>query len=192
MLSFNFLHDASQGTHLDPISFHANTRCRDEELVSAIEQGDQSSMAELYQKYATPFRSYIRSRLYDLQHQSTILNDIFLKLWQGEVSWDRKLPFKIYMFRALRQKIDVLNAISNDQNIQQDQLHFSWNNQISQKTKNSSLHEKCKSLPAELKSLVYVIYNEGLSYREIAIIENSTINMIEQRFLSVFTLIKNQ
>ena len=186
------MHDASQATHLEPISFPANTRGRDEELVSAIEQGDQSSMAELYQKYATPLNSYIRNRLNDLQHQSTILNDIFLKLWQGKVRWDRKLPFKIYMFRALRQKIDVLNAISNDENIQQEQLHFSWNNQTTLETKNSSIHDKCKALPAELKSLIYVIYNEGLSYREIAIIENSTINMIEQRFLSIFTLIKNQ
>ena len=96
------------------------------------------------------------------------------------------------MFRALRQKIDVLNAISNDENIQAEQMSFSWNYQKAQKTKNSSLHDKCKALPAELKSLVYMIYNEGLSYREIAIIENSTINMIEQRFLRVFTLIKNQ
>ena len=190
-MSLNFLHGASQATHLESLTFFRNTYCGDEKLVSAIEQGDKTSMAELYQKYAKSFNSYIRNRLNDLQHQSTLLNDIFLKIWQGKVSWDRKLPFKIYIFRALRHKIDVLNAISNEENIQQEQLHFSWKTRTTQKAKNSSLHDKCEALPAELKSLLYVIYNEGLSYREIAIIENSTINMIEQRFLSAFTLIKN-
>lgn len=191
MLSFNFLHNATEVTHLENLTFSRNTHCSDEELVSAIEQGNKSSMAELYQKHATSFNSYIRNRLNDLQHQSSLLNDLFLKIWQGKVSWDRKLPFKIYMFRALRQKIDILNALSNEDNIQQEQLHFPWKTLTTQKTKNSSLHEKCKALPAELKSLLYVIYNEGLSYREIAIIENSTINMIEKRFLSAFALIKH-
>jgi RNA polymerase sigma-70 factor (ECF subfamily) len=192
MLNFNLLHDASQTTHLESIKLRENAQCRDEELVSAIEQGDQSSMSELYQKYSTTLNSYIRNRLNDLQYQSIILNDIFLNLWQGKIRWDRKLPFKIYMFRALRQKIDVQNAISNDEIIQVERRNFSWNDQTAQETKKASLHEKCKALPAELKSLLYVIYNEGLSYREVAIIENATTNMIEQRFLKAFTLIKNQ
>jgi len=186
------LHNASHVTHMEPIMFPANLQFSDEELISAIEQGDKTSMAELHQKYATSFNSYIRNRLNDLQHQSTILNDIFLKLWQGKIRWDRKLPFKIYMFRILRQKIDAFNAISNDEYIAGEQLHFAWNTQTTKRTKNYSFYEKCKALPAELKSLLYVVYTEGLSYREIAIIENATINMIEQRFLSAFTLMKSQ
>jgi len=192
MLSFNFLHNASHTTHLETLTLPRTTHYSDEELLSGIEQGDKALMAELYKKHSTSFNSYILNRLNDLQHQYTILNDIFLKLWEGKVRWDRRLPFKIYIFKILRHKIDVLNSISIDDNVSGAQLHFSKSNQTKQKTKISSLHEKCKVLPADLKSLLYVIYNEGLSYNEVAIIENSTINMIEQRLLSAFTLIKNQ
>jgi len=59
MLSLNFLHGASH-THLESLTFSRNTYCGDEKLVSAIEQGDKTSMAELYQKYAKSF-NYLQS-----------------------------------------------------------------------------------------------------------------------------------
>ena len=171
-------------------NFSSAKNLTDVELITGIERGALKSMEGLYHKYCKSLAYYIEHRLNDKEHRLNILKTVFLEIWQGKEKWDREHPVIVFIFSLVRRKIDRVNILS-DENLSLDESSDTGGKMLKAKSHTTFLRDKLKSLPSELNSLIHMIYEEALTYEQIAIIENCSVNTIEQRFLRATTLLKN-
>jgi RNA polymerase sigma-70 factor, ECF subfamily len=71
------------------------------ELVRKTQKGDQAAFAAIYDEFAQRLYSYIRIKVSDTQKAEDILQEVFLKAWQG----CRKLEIKDLNFSAWLYKV---------------------------------------------------------------------------------------
>lgn len=70
-------------------------------LVKQTQTGDQAAFAALYDEFAQRLYAYIRLKVTDTEKAEDILQDVFLKVWQG----CRKLQIKDLNFSAWLYKV---------------------------------------------------------------------------------------
>jgi len=170
-------------------NFSSAKNLTDVELITGVERGVLKSMEVLYHKYCKSLSYYIEHRLNDKAQRLNILKTVFLEIWQGKEKWDRQHPVIVFMFSIVKRKIDKVNILSGE-NPSQDESSDLGEKKLKAKSNTTFLRDKLKSLPSELNSLIHMMYEEALTYEQIAIIENCSVDTIEQRFLRAMTLLK--
>lgn len=71
------------------------------ELVKKTQSGDEAAFAELYDEFAQRIYSYIRIKVQNQQTAEDILQEVFLKTWQGCKSLDlTNLNFSAWLYKV--------------------------------------------------------------------------------------------
>jgi RNA polymerase sigma-70 factor (ECF subfamily) len=150
----------------------------DAELWQAYKEGNDDAYGYIYHKYAPGLYNYGRHIVKDRQLVEDCLHDLFVHLHQHRATLGATDSIKYYLFRSLRRRIaeanraqtrfvDTLdNTTAPASAIPSSEFQYleSETDQLQQ----NHLMKALQQLPARQKESIYLIYFDGLSYKEVA------------------------
>src|ERR1700743_759053 len=83
----------------------AYTHLTDDALVALLKQGDQQAFAEIYKRYGGKLAGFAASKLFGLEDARDILQDIFVRLWEGRAELHVTSNLQSYLFAIVRHRI---------------------------------------------------------------------------------------
>ena len=162
--------------------------CEDEAaLIKNYLQGNQEAFQHLYERYRKPLYGYL-NRLLD---NSTLVDDLYQKTWMKVISnlgkYRENQKFSAWLFRiAHNTAMDHFRALGTakrftvDESVEPETLADARDNPI-QNMDRAELAASVKSalphLPAAQRE-VFLLRQEGVSFREIAAIQGASINTV--------------
>lgn len=161
----------------------------DRYLIEQIECGCQNSMKTLYHKYYVSLTSLIKICLISGQDKAKVLHNSFLDIWSGRQIWDRRQSVKVFIFSIVERKINTFNEeIRRTLNQENDIKAYMGENDLFAKV--SDLQHQLSYLSPAHRGLLFLIYKENLSYEQIAIIENCSVDSVKNQFLDLLKRLK--
>jgi RNA polymerase sigma-70 factor, ECF subfamily len=144
----------------------------DGELLSAIRSGDESAMAELYDRYSSVVYSVALRVLSDTAAAEDILQEVFMQLWRNPGRFDASrgalAPWLAVISR--NRAIDMLRKRHTETDI--DDVVLSIAPDMAGAAERSRAMEKVRTvlgaMPATQRSTLEMAYFEGLTHTEIA------------------------
>jgi len=161
----------------------------DADLLGKIEYGDREAMRHLYSRYLHLLNAFIDTCLINCKKRSEILHNSFLDIWRGKKVWNRQQSVKVFILTIVRKKIEKLN--------EQTKKNLSHNNNNRYSKKMSKQLQETDNrrqghtiLSHQHRRLLFLIYNENLSYDQVSVIENCSPETVKKRFLDTLMHIK--
>ena len=176
----------------------------DDQLIKNYLNGDDASFNELYEKYKKPLYSYIYKLSYNNAHLS---DDIFQQTWMKIIDkldrYSERDRFIYWAFTIARNLI-IDNARKNkkyEKNIPKEALEENgielikdhkepWNH-LNNKEIIKAINSAIDTLPKNLKE-VFILRNNDISFKEIAQIQNCSINTALSRMKYALNKLKNE
>ena len=156
----------------------------DKYLIEQIECGCQNAMRILYHKYYMPLTSLINSCLPHNQDKAKVLHNSFLDIWSGQKIWDRRQSVKVFILSIVKKKINALNELVKKTFTPNRAIKLS-SDESDIKIKMSDLQHQMSYLSPAHRGLLFLLHKESLSYEQIAVIENCSVESVKKRFLDV-------
>lgn len=163
----------------------------DKKLIEQIERGSRNAMKRLYDKYYLPLTSFMNTCLNCDQTILEILNNSFFDIWSGRKIWDRQQSAKVFILSIVRKKINAHNETIK-RTLSHGITMESSSEESGRRIKPLNVQEQLTHLPPEHRGLLFLFYEENLSYEQIAIIENCSADDVKKQFLTLIRLLKTQ
>ncbi len=194
MLFYPFWRDKIKSTHLLTF-FSVNTQLpTDHNIIDKIKSGDHSAFKELFDTY----KAMVFSICYKMSHNKTkaddLTQDVFLKIYSSIHTFrsDSKLSTWIYRIsmntclnhqrRMKRQRIISLDFLFEENPERKFQLpdeDKKVSREIESREQTKILHRAIDTLSKNQKRALILRHFEGLSYKEISEILNTTVPSVE-------------
>ncbi len=159
----------------------------DHHLLSQVALGDRQAFEALYARYASRIRSYIRSRLIDIESCDEVLNDVMLVIWQNAKACPSQVPLLAWLYGVARKKI--LESLRR-QGRSTDETYFAWISevespeiQVLMQDRQQVLARAISRLPQHERQPVELLVYHGHSYHDIAVRLATPVNTIKSRVL---------
>jgi len=156
----------------------------DRYLIEQIEGGCQNAMKILYHKYYISLTVLINMCLTQDQDKAKVLHNSFLDIWSGQKIWDRRQSVKVFILSIVKKKINALNELVKKTVTPYRAVKLS-NDESDIKIKMSDLQHQMSYLSPAHRGLLFLLHKESLSYEQIAVIENCSVESVKKRFLDV-------
>jgi len=163
----------------------------DRYLIEQIECGCQIAMKILYDKYYKPLTSFINACMTQDQYKAKILHNSFLDIWSGHKIWNRRQSVKVFILSIVKKKINALNEVGR-KFLFHDDARQSSTHDSDIKTKASDLQGPLANLSSAHRGLLFLLHKESLSYEQISIIENCSVESVKKQFLDLLRRLKTQ
>lgn len=143
-------------------------------LIQAIQQGDQTSLSGLYDKYSAALNGVILKVVPDQDRAEEILQDTFLKIWRSASSYD---PAKGRVFTwmlniARRTAIDVVRSADYKASSKVQELdkavYRTGSDELRAQVDHIGVDRLLGGMAAEQLEVIRMAYYEGWSQQEIA------------------------
>lgn len=153
----------------------AYTKFSDDELIALLKKSDQSAFAEIYRRYAENLTGFAASKLYNLDDARDLLQDMFVKLWEGREQLHVTSNLQSYLYAIIRHKIidKIRKNITREEYASALQSLASFfqppgDKQLEAKELQQAIQHSLNQLPARVKEIYKLSREEGLSNQEIA------------------------
>ena len=149
-------------------------------------EGDESAFVEIMNEYREGLIFFINRYLNDLHAAEDISKDCFVDLLVHRYRYNFKVSLKTYLYMIGRSK--ALNFLKRRKMISSVELSEAENRISDEKTpedafldseKKRSVFEALKSLSEEMRTAVYLVYIDGMSYGETAKIMKKNTKQID-------------
>lgn len=149
-------------------------------------EGDESAFVEIMNEYREGLIFFINRYLNDLHAAEDISMDCFVDLLVHRHRYNFKVSLKTYLYMIGRSK--ALNFLKRRKMISSVELSEAENRISDEKTpeddfldseKKRSVFEALKNLSEEMRTAVYLVYIDGMSYGETAKIMNKNTKQID-------------
>lgn len=149
-------------------------------------EGDESAFVEIMNEYREGLIFFINRYLSDLHAAEDISMDCFVDLLVYRHRYNFKVSLKTYLYMIGRSK--ALNFLKRRKMISSVELSEAENRISDEKTpedafldseKKRSVFEALKSLSEEMRTAVYLVYIDGMSYGETAKIMKKNTKQID-------------
>jgi RNA polymerase sigma-70 factor (ECF subfamily) len=136
-------------------------------------EGDESAFAELYNFYRRPALKFCYSLLKDEEEAESMVQEVFMKIWEKRGHIKPELNFTSYLFTCLRNlAFDQLKRIEKSQKLKKQYLENMEMAREEDKEEAESrfrvLQAAVESLSVKRKIILRLNVEEGKSYQEIA------------------------
>jgi RNA polymerase sigma-70 factor (ECF subfamily) len=144
----------------------------DGRLLQRIRQGDQSAMAEIFDRYGRAVYSVALRILKDTGHAEDVMQDIFFQIWRNSDSFvqGRGSLGAWLVVVARNRSIDLLRRRKPADSV--DEVILASPGNLASEVEHHAMMEKVqkvlKDLPAEQQRSMELAFFEGLSHSEIA------------------------
>src|SRR5271168_1265552 len=164
-------------------------------LLQRVRQGDQSAMAEVFDRYGRAVYSVALRILKDTGHAEDVMQEIFFQVWRNSDSFvqGRGSLGAWLVVVARNRSIDMLRRRKPTDSVDDVVLASKYN--LASEAERSALMEKVqnilKGLPAEQQRSMELAFFEGLSHSEIAERTGDPLGTVKTRIrLALITLRK--
>jgi RNA polymerase sigma-70 factor, ECF subfamily len=167
----------------------------DSVLLQRVRQGDQSAMAEVFDRYGRAVYSVALRILKDSGHAEDVMQDIFFQVWRNSDSFvqGRGSLGAWLVVVARNRSIDLLRRRKPTDSVEDVVLPSSSN--LASEAEHNVLMERVRKvlqdLPAEQQRSMELAFFEGLSHSEIAERTGDPLGTVKTRIrLALITLRK--
>jgi len=164
-------------------------------LLQRVRQGDQSAMAEVFDRYGRAVYSVALRILKDTGHAEDVMQDIFFQIWRNSDSFvqGRGSLGAWLVVVARNRAIDLLRRRKPTDSVDEVILPSSFN--LAAEAEHNAMIEKVQKvlhdLPAEQQRSMEMAFFEGLSHSEIAEKTGDPLGTVKTRIrLALITLRK--
>jgi RNA polymerase sigma-70 factor, ECF subfamily len=164
-------------------------------LLQRVRQGDQTAMAELFDRYSRAVYSVALRILKDSGHAEDVMQEIFFQIWRNSDSFvqGRGSLGAWLVVVARNRSIDLLRRRKPTDSVDDVVLASSAN--LAAEAEHNAMLEKVqkvlKDLPAEQQRSMELAFFEGLSHSEIAEKTGDPLGTVKTRIrLALITLRK--
>lgn len=160
----------------------------DLELMRRMAQSDQHAFTELYIRHHQGVYNFLLSIVKVPEVAEDLLQDIFLKVWEGRKQFHITNSFQSYLYQAARNKaIDVLRRIAKDP-LLEDEIRHRLSTGVYKLTYQDQdwrqyqqlLGQALDTLPPQRKLAFLLVRHEGKRYDEAARIMGISRNTLKQ------------
>lgn len=146
---------------------------RGTELYNCFLRGDEQALERLVIEYGDAIACYAYCFVRDFQVAEDVMEDTFAALIVKRKRFEPRSPFKAYLFRIARNKcLDRLRKAKREVELS-DELPFTEYPSVEEAALKAFRDEKVQkallSLPPDYKSVLYLMYYQGMSADEIHI-----------------------
>jgi RNA polymerase sigma-70 factor (ECF subfamily) len=157
----------------------------DEKLMQEIKAGNMFAFDTLYRHYSKKLYQFAYSILKSKEESENIVQEVFLKIWEKRTSIEKDSSIKSYLFSiAYHSTITLIRKKIKDNQFV-DYLKYSQEIvevpeiEYEYKELTEQLHDIVSHLPKRQKE-VYILHSEeGLTYKDIAVKLQISVNTIE-------------
>jgi len=123
------------------------------------------------------------------QYKAKILHNSFLDIWSGHKIWNRRQSVKVFILSIVKKKINALNEVGR-KFLFHDDARQSSTDDSDMKTKALDPQHPLANLSSAHRGLLFLLHKESLSYEQISIIENCSVDNIKKQFLDLLRRLK--
>jgi len=147
----------------------------EEELVRRIRQGDTGAFERLLHLYWDDLLGYAESLTLDRDAAKDAVQDVFARLWERREEWRSDCPVRLYLFRAVRNRI--IDAHRRSRVWERWRMRWSgelrWTprlpDSVFEETELAAeLERAIASLPERRREIFVLAHLQDFTYREIA------------------------
>lgn len=144
----------------------------DLDLVTAVRSGDQSAMAELYDRHSSIVYSVALRVLQDAGAAEDVLQDVFMRFWRNPGAFDASRGNMTAWLAVIarHRAIDALRRRRPEDGL--EDVVVSVESDLASETDRSRAMDKVRgalqTMPAPQRSALEMAYFEGLTHTEIA------------------------
>ena len=143
----------------------------DAPLVLAMARGDQTALAELYDRYAFLLLGIAIRIVKDRREAEDLLHDVFLEVWRSAKDFDPKRG-RVRTWLTIRMRsraLDLQKSARVSRNAGDDGLDYLADDaDASHAPDHARLREVLGELPADQREVIELAYFQGLTCSEIA------------------------
>jgi len=180
---------------------------KDEELVSAVLDGDIDRFADLVHRYQGRLVSYLYRLLRNLDEAHELAQEVFLKIYQALDRFDPKYRFSTWIFRvAQNSAIDQirkrrLKLVSIHRQDDGEDEGRDWDlpapdrgpyGDLRNVERGEAIQEAVDSLPWEYRELIVMRHFGELSYDEIATLKEMPLGTVKNKLFRGRQMLKER
>jgi RNA polymerase sigma-70 factor (ECF subfamily) len=172
----------------------SNQTASDSALVARIRSGDETAMAQLYDRYSSIVYAVALRVLGDTAAAEDVLQDVFMQLWRKPAQFDssRGQMGAWLSVIARHRAIDQLRRRTPDTDI--DDVVVSVEPDLDDAAERSRAMQKVRgvlaAMPSSQRSAVEMAYFQGLSHSEIADRTGEPLGTIKTRIRTALLLLR--
>lgn len=168
----------------------------DADIVKAVLDGDPDEYEKLVVKYQKPIVNYICRMIRDYQLALDLAQDVFIKAYESLDSYDSKYKFSTWIYRIAsnhtidyirKKKLDTssidkpIRTSDGEMDFQVETHSPSPEDLVRGREIGSALEEAVGKLSEDYRELIVLRHLNGLSYVEIAEVQNIPIGTVKTR-----------
>jgi RNA polymerase sigma-70 factor, ECF subfamily len=158
-----------------------------DQLAFRIKLGDEQAFELLFHKYYVRLCAFANKFLNDPENAGEIVQEVFVKIWEGRDDIDPEESLKAYLFKITQNlslnKLRRLKVESRYTEIYKlvylERQEFSALDSLLAKELQENIAHAIGKLPAECRKVFELSRTDGLKYREIADTLNISVKTVE-------------
>lgn len=154
----------------------------DEEYYRLYLEGDEKGLDELMKRYEASLILYITGYVHNVHEAEDLMIEVFTYLFTKKPHI-REGGLKPYIYKAarnmaLRHKSKLQVCFSLDALVEEPESELLVEEVIQTEEKNKMLHLCMEKLKPEYREALYLIYFEGMSYKEAGVVMRKSVKQI--------------
>ena len=155
----------------------------DKKLYQKYLNGDNKAFEELVMKYKDNIIYFISRYTKNMEIAEDISQDVFVYILLNKEQYDFKYSFKTYLYMIA--KCRAINYIKKEKKIikiDYENLYIEDNNLeeiVYKNEENQKIRKVINKLKPDYQAVIYLVFLEGLKYKEVAKIMNKNIGQIK-------------
>ena len=152
----------------------------DESAYQRYLDGEQTAADLLVEKYGDPLTLYINSYLKDINEAEDLMIETFSRIFAKERPITGEGAFQAYLYKtarnlALRHRNKRRLSFLHFEELEfEPQGHVLADTELSRRERSRQLYDALEKLMAEYREALYLVYFEGMSYRNAATVMNKS------------------
>lgn len=163
-----------------------NQTSNEKDLVILLKESDEAAFEELYNLYSKRLLSYLIRLVKSENFAAEILQEAFIKIWNGRENIDSNQPFRCFLFRIAENLVyDFFRKAARDKKLEAALISSSCSEynhveeNYSSKENIQQLRDAINTLPPKRRQVFQLVKIEERSYDEVSEllhVSTSTIN----------------
>lgn len=159
----------------------------DNQLAGQVAEGNSGAFAELVRRHSKRFYAVAYGVVLNQQDAEDVVQEAFLKLWQGKACWDgtRQVKFTTWFYRIVyNQALDTLKkkpgfALVDAEDVALPDAQPTAETALGQQQDQQQLTALLQQLPERQRSAIVLVYKEELKQQEAATVMGLGIKAFE-------------
>jgi RNA polymerase sigma-70 factor (ECF subfamily) len=159
---------------------------------------NKAEFKEIFESYYNPLCNFVNNYVSDTALAEDIVQDVFLKLWRSRNELGDQAKEKNYLFAAAKNKAfeHLRSRKSYDELIKRygssSELTSNEGEYAEKLLKLEALNQSLRHLPAKCRKIFTMHKFNGLTYKEIAEVENISIKTVENHMIKAIKILREK